>query len=79
MSLRGAINAKCRDCIYDPKSGMGTWRQQVSACTVYSCPLWPVRPTAQAMPDGSPSPATREDSIAWMARNGGTEGACTTN
>ena len=27
MSLRNAINAKCRDCIYDPLCGGGTWRE----------------------------------------------------
>lgn len=45
-SLRGAINAKCRECIYDPQSGTGTWREQVTACTSYSCPLFAVRPLA---------------------------------
>jgi hypothetical protein len=44
MSLRAAINAKCKDCIYDPLSGLGNWRQQVGACTAKTCPLWPVRP-----------------------------------
>jgi hypothetical protein len=43
-SLRKAINDKCRHCIYDPHSGSGTWRQQVSACTSKQCPLYPVRP-----------------------------------
>lgn len=42
-SLRGCINKMCRDCIYD-KYGRGTWRQQVEACTITSCPLHPVRP-----------------------------------
>ena len=41
-SLRRAIDAKCRDCIYDPSNG-GTCREQVGACTSVSCPLWPVR------------------------------------
>lgn len=44
-SLRAAINAMCRDCIYDPKSGLGTWREQVAACNSARCPLWHVRPT----------------------------------
>lgn len=48
MSLRAAINAKCRECIYDPLSGGGTWRQQVAACTSRSCPLYPVRPKSAA-------------------------------
>jgi hypothetical protein len=33
ISLRQAINAKCKDCIYDPLSGLGTWREQVARCT----------------------------------------------
>ena len=43
MSLRKAINRKCRECIYDQR-GPGTWRQQVSGCTSINCPLHPVRP-----------------------------------
>ena len=43
-SLRSAINAKCKECIYDPVGGKGTWRQQVEACTSRSCPLFAVRP-----------------------------------
>lgn len=47
-SLRKAINDKCKECIYDPGvKGNGTWRQQVEACTGFSCPLWPVRPLAK--------------------------------
>lgn len=48
-SLRGAINAKCKECIYDPRSGMGTWREQVTACTSYSCPLFAVRPVSEGV------------------------------
>ncbi len=44
MSLRKAINEKCKDCIYDPLSGLGNWRQQVAGCTSEDCSLWPVRP-----------------------------------
>lgn len=40
-----AIAAKCRDCIYDELE-RGTWREQVTGCTVRSCPLWEVRPTS---------------------------------
>ena len=68
MSLRGAINAKCKECTYDPKAGMGTWRQQVSACSVYACPLWQIRPTASVMPDGAPSPTTPDQSRAWLGQ-----------
>jgi len=45
MSLRAAINAKCRECIYDSKD-QGTWRQQVGACTCPKCPLFPHRPVS---------------------------------
>jgi hypothetical protein len=31
MSMRKAINDKCKDCIYDPYGGGGNWRQQVQA------------------------------------------------
>jgi len=43
MSLRQAINAKCKECIYDPRD-RGTCAQQIACCTVKSCPLYPVRP-----------------------------------
>src|SRR5688572_21922364 len=46
LGLRAAINAKCKECIYDPISGFGTWRQQVEACTSPKCPLYRVRPTS---------------------------------
>lgn len=45
-SMRGAINAKCRECIYDPYQA-GNWRQQVQACTSPSCPLYPLRPVSR--------------------------------
>jgi hypothetical protein len=44
ISLRKAINDKCKDCTYDEYSGLGNWRQQITLCTVKKCPLWPVRP-----------------------------------
>lgn len=49
-SMRKAINDKCKDCIYDPKSGMGTWKQQTDACTIMTCSLWPLRPRSVAGP-----------------------------
>ena len=48
MSLRQAINNKCRECIYEPYPGGGSWRQQVEACTSPKCPLFPVRPLSKA-------------------------------
>lgn len=43
-SLRKSINAKCRECIYDPIGGNGGVLQQIKACTSCSCPLYVVRP-----------------------------------
>lgn len=46
-SMRQAINAKCKECIYDPLAGLGSWRQQVEGCCSVNCPLYPVRPTSK--------------------------------
>ena len=46
MSLRGAINAFCRHCLYSPDEP-GRWREQTTACTSYKCPLYAVRPTTK--------------------------------
>ena len=43
-SMRAAINAKCRECIYDAFPGNGTWRQQVEACTDTGYALYRLRP-----------------------------------
>lgn len=43
-SLREAVDAMCKACIYDPVC-QGTWRKQVEECTSPDCPLYPVRPT----------------------------------
>jgi hypothetical protein len=43
MSLRKAVNDKCKECIYDPKS-QGRWRKQVEDCTSRLCPLYHERP-----------------------------------
>ena len=57
-SLRKAIDAKCKDCIFDEKSGLGTWRQQTTACTSVDCSLYPVRPISKPKkaPTGNPVP-----------------------
>jgi hypothetical protein len=68
MSLRAAINAKCKDCIYDPKCGGGTWREQVAQCSAIRCPLWPYRPAPGsgpfAKPPRDPATVTRE----WLTK-----------
>ena len=47
VKWRKAVNEKCKDCIYDPMSGLGNWRQQVEACEIPDCPLWPIRPKSR--------------------------------
>jgi len=50
-SLRKCIDENCRNCIYDEQA-KGTWRQQVTLCTVESCAMYPVRPITKAtIPD----------------------------
>ena len=39
-----AVTQKCVECIYDPNSGNGSWREQIKQCTATDCPLYPVRP-----------------------------------
>ena len=51
MSMRKAINEKCRDCIYDG-CAPGNWRQQVEACTISACSLWPYRPKSKSRATG---------------------------
>jgi hypothetical protein len=51
MSLRKAINFNCKKCIYDPYAS-GSWRQQITLCSVKSCTLYAVRPgTSRPIPD----------------------------
>lgn len=47
--MRGKINAKCIECIYDPISGNGSWKQQIEACTSPKCPLYSVRPKSKSV------------------------------
>ena len=49
-SLRGAINAHCKSCVYDPKAP-GTWLAQVSCCACSDCKLFEVRPTTNTIPE----------------------------
>jgi hypothetical protein len=46
-SFKKCIELKCKDCTYD-SAEPGTWREQVEACTIYSCALWEVRPISSA-------------------------------
>jgi len=38
-----AIDAKCKDCGYDPYD-KGTWRYQIEICPCTDCPLYEFRP-----------------------------------
>ena len=50
MSLRKAVNAKCRECTYDPFDA-GTAAQQIAVCIDFDCPLHSVRPlTTKRLP-----------------------------
>ena len=43
------INANCKFCLYDPKAeGLGTWRDQIEACSSPDCPLYPIRPVSES-------------------------------
>lgn len=64
-SYKKAVDAKCKSCIYDPLSGNGAWREQVSRCSVYRCPLWEIRPMASGGPM-SLAPTTPEAHIQWL-------------
>ena len=46
-SLRAAVDAMCKGCIYDPGTN-GNWREQVSGCSSSNCPLHPLRPISGA-------------------------------
>jgi hypothetical protein len=43
MSLRNAINNKCRECIHDPLD-KGSAAQQIACCMIHDCALHPARP-----------------------------------
>jgi hypothetical protein len=46
-SLRKAIDANCRSCVYDPANA-GNWRQQVTMCSCHDCAIYPVRPVSSS-------------------------------
>ena len=62
MSLRKAINDKCRDCAYDPLAE-GTWRAQVSDCGGTECPLYRVRPLSKGAKEATPTYPTSQTEI----------------
>jgi hypothetical protein len=68
VSLRGAINAKCKDCIYDPLSGGGTWREQVAQYSAPACPLWIVRPSPGSGPFANPPRNPATVTLEWITK-----------
>jgi len=44
--MRGRVNAKCIECIYDERGGGGSWRLQAENCTSFECPLYEIRPVS---------------------------------
>lgn len=69
LSLRQAINAHCKSCVYDPKSGLGTWRQQVEGCTVTCCELYPVRPISGKSCANTPGEQPKGLKAYWEKKN----------
>jgi hypothetical protein len=69
MSMRKAINDKCRDCIYD-SCAPGNWRQQVQACTISTCSLWAYRPKSSSAKSDVGSVQKIPDSASESAAGG---------
>jgi len=61
VSLRGAIDAKCRDC--GAADAGRNWREYVATCPVTDCPLWRVRSLSWQPPEwlSSRNPADLPD------------------
>ncbi|MGH9811325.1 MAG: hypothetical protein ACRD9W_29465, partial [Terriglobia bacterium] len=66
VSLRKAINSKCRDCIHDA-AAPGSWRAQVAACPCIRCPLWPYRPAPSVGPLADPPRDPKTVSREWVS------------
>ena len=50
-SFKSAVTRHCKSCVFD-SSASGTWKQQVTLCSVKKCALWEVRPkTPNVIPD----------------------------
>ena len=68
MSLRKAIDDKCKDCIYDPQCGGGYWREQVAQCSSVDCPLWPIRAASSGGPWANPPRDRSRLPPGWLTR-----------
>ena len=47
MTKQQAIDANCKDCIFDDQVE-GTWLQQVERCDLTHCPFWEHRPKSRS-------------------------------
>jgi len=80
-SLRQAINAHCRSCVYDPQAA-GTWLAQVTLCPCTGCELYGVRPTTDAIADsvyeyyGEEPPVKRRETLKKDQSEGISDGSC---
>jgi hypothetical protein len=63
-SLRAAINAMCKQCIYDPKD-RGTWRKQVENCSCSGCALYPYRPVSKGSSFDKRFPKQAAEHVVW--------------
>ena len=59
LTRQKAIEAKCKDCSYDPLDD-GTWRQQVERCELTDCALWNYRPKSRSKKPSLPDSASVE-------------------
>jgi hypothetical protein len=50
--MKKAIAEHCRGCMYDPESGLGNWKQQITQCHITKCALWPYRPISKPKKSG---------------------------
>lgn len=66
-SLRTAINAKCKECIYDSCAPC-TWREQIAQCSAIRCPLWPLRPAPSSGPFANPPRDPATIAKVWLAK-----------
>lgn len=61
-SAKKCIAEMCKDCIYDTEE-VGSWRAQVEACEVTTCPLYPVRPRTIASIQSNRKKRTVKDGL----------------
>jgi hypothetical protein len=73
LSLRAAIDSKCKECIADPPDGR-MWRHQVEQCTTERCPLFKVRPRVRRGIAAESTESALEQPYKARSRPGHTQG-----